>query len=216
MPMKKWVATKLAWARRNPLFFLNALFFPFSVFMFFENSYQSLGLRVWGSLLQLVGVIIVGMDLAGAARYYKRESLWKNTANWLLEGLGKKHAITLGVEAGISMTFAPGVALGTHGPASDSVEDRLIALEKNVEIAHSRITRVDTKVGEVSREFKDDLRKESKTRAKDLAQLHNVLKDAAIGNYAMLQFGGVWLVVGMIFTTFPDELLSVRNWLATL
>lgn len=213
MSMKSWALGQKYWAKRNPLFWWNLGLLAVTINLLtlavcFGSSFQ--WLKYWGACLQLLGVYTVWRDLDQRIRDKGNGSYWRNTWKWLKEFniKARVHGDTFvyegsgGLVAGGAAVTGMGRALNPNAP----LPDRVAVLEDLVDKLEVRLGNVSKKSDQDVEEIKRKVAALKHASNKAVKELRDDLDQAVVGNATMLAFGALWLAVGVILASVPDEI----------
>ena len=101
--------------------------------------------------------------------------------------------------------------------------DRTLPVDQRVARVESNLEQVDKELDSVFREIdqreadaKARVREEARKRDEAVRGLEDKIRDSAIGNFPILVFGAVWLVVGTILSALAPEIVRTvaGQWVA--
>lgn len=101
-----------------------------------------------------------------------------------------------------------GHAVGTSGAtarASQSIEQRVDALERALSAARTEVARVDERVTAEEQARAAAVAGEANQRVQEDARLVAAIREIEVGGLALSLFGLLWLLVGMLLTTGTEE-----------
>lgn len=216
MNLTGFIRGRWSWAKQKPLFWGNLALLGITLLVMFaypgpitEAGPSDARLRIWGMLLQLLGAYTVWHDLTSAARVFGKGGFITSTWEWLKKCLGTQH-IAVGCMTG-SAACIGGRASCTQrraAPADAPIEARLEALEFNLARVDDDLSAAIREIDENASMHSTKLSEERQAReAADLA-LENRLQDTIVGNYAVLAFGALWLVAGIVISTLAPEIVK--------
>lgn len=211
-----WIRRKFAWAKQNPLFWLNILLAVITLLVVKIWQWpESVGLatdfvfRLWGMLLQFVGVLTVWLDLVGSARKFGKGRLFANTWIWLRSFFSS--GVVVGA-VGASLSLMSGRARGTVRrklDPNDSVERRLAALEANIAYIDADLSSAYREIDQRATQLNKKVEEIQDKNNQSINELKTSLEDAAVGNFTKLVFGVVWLAIGTMISTLAPELVLI-------
>jgi hypothetical protein len=163
--------------------------------------------RITGLVLQLLGVSTIAWGLSETRAFFGRPAIASTVRNYFKAApfLPARHVsatanITLG-----GMTVK-GRGYGTENPATPAVEDRLTALESNIQRIHNRITGLEHEYDAEFRQLTAAVKDESSARSSELAAVNSRLERFGTGGIHISAIGAVWLFVGLILSTAGVEI----------
>jgi hypothetical protein len=210
-----WLRHKWAWANRNPLFWANLLLVAFSGLLIFVLPGPSdLRLRMWGMMLQLLGVVTVWLDLTGTARKFGKGGLVRRTLAWLREFAEGSKVIALGGVAAVFAGMKGRAKVRRPIKADAPLPDRVATLETNVELLDKDLDAAYQEIGNRANELDAKIKAESEKHDQAIREVKTSLEDAAVGNFATLAFGAAWLAIGIVLATLASDIvkLAAGQW----
>jgi chromosome segregation ATPase len=96
----------------------------------------------------------------------------------------------------------------TNVDPSAALERQIEAIGKNVDRLRGRLNELQEQLDKRFREHAEALDHETITRAQDDEHLRNRLEAAETGGLHITFAGVVWLLVGVLFATLPQEILG--------
>jgi hypothetical protein len=206
------------WACQNKPFWVNVLLLSLTVVFVaiqpakVNGTPTDLPVRFWGMCLQLIGAYTVWMDMTKTAKDYGLES---KTWEWLKRIFTPARTVNGAANIvldGVSCTATGSVR--TLANPNDPVDKRVSLLEKQMTIVRDQLDTVRHDIAIHKNELTTDIRKRAAELQQQLSTLETQLKDALVGNYAVLNLGAFWLVVGIILSSVAVELTNFfhANW----
>ncbi len=171
----------------------------------------SAAVRYAGMILQFLGLVTVAIGLSQMRRLFGRPSLIARVFGWLerlAAAFGRPKSYTLEASAGSYVVVGEEARLVRGVGPGASVEQRLSILEENV--SHLR-DEVDTKVQGLRQEVatvKESIQRESQERQAGDQELRRTIEEVAIGGLHLETVGLVWLILGVVGTSIPDEIAA--------
>ncbi len=92
------------------------------------------------------------------------------------------------------------------------MEERVLALEKNLPIVHARISAAEKSIDDNYQKTKDLLAAEERHRKASDESLSQRLEATATGGVHITAIGAVWLFFGVILSTAPQEIHKFKVW----
>ncbi len=206
-----------AWVRCGKPLWIGTLFFAMCflasgiVWLFGIAQTISDALRWSGLFLQIIGLGSVVIGLQESRRLFNQPSVFESIREWLLQGIRifKPRHIVIKAEGGaIGISTAFGHARVTSSPQSDSVEDRLFSLERNIEYLRDEIDHLRKDGAEFRKKATEDLVTERKERIAGDEVHAKQLQEAVIGGIHIELAGLIYLLFGITFATIPDEIVA--------
>jgi hypothetical protein len=173
-------------------------------------------IRYAGTCLQVLGLFTVAIGLRQMRLLFGRPSLAASIAQWFKQ-LGNvfapsKDAVVHAGSAAMSMTAGMAGVATTLG-ANASLDERVSALERELTTLrrdlNASIERAHQQVGGVKAELKEERR--ARERADSLTA--KKVEEVAIGGLRLEIVGVLWLILGVLGTSIPQE---VARWVAAL
>jgi len=203
---KKFIITKLDWARGNQLFWANAaLIFATLLILWFPGP-SDLRIRLWGMALQLLGAFTVWHDLAGAARDFGVTGIVKRNLAWVKRGFRNKSPVNGSAEIilGSLASSSSGTVRATlHVGAS--LEERVSMLERRLRQVDDAAVKAQNLINEKERLLRQKIAQLEQSLVSKVEEVNLKLKTAVVGSYPVLLFGAAWLVVGIVLSSVAPE-----------
>jgi hypothetical protein len=210
----------------NPLFWCNVVLIGATILIIFvwkgtmlAGGPSDLRLRLWGMVLQLVGVYTVGYDLMATARQFGKGNPVRKTWAWIRNAFrGKRLALGTG---DFRVEGDTGIMRGKRRwtlDATASMPNRIDALEKNVQAIDESLDKAYEEVDRLRGQMTERIETESAKRDAAVQEVRETMERAAAGNFASLAFGAAWLAVGIILATLAPEIVRIAagDWRAVL
>lgn len=198
-----------AWAKENPLFWCNLLFFIDTLlYTFHYPGPTGLPLRVWSVVLQLFGVATVWYDLSDTARSFGKTSFLRNTVTWLKRLLAKERIEGRAVSLAGTAKGGASVEIKVNRLPGATLDVRVTALESDVRRLSGELLAVDQALAKQTQRLDAGLAAQSAERKEAIERVNKRLEDAAVGNRALLSFGALWLAVGIALGSFAPEIVA--------
>lgn len=170
--------------------------------------------RLAGYLMTFAGVLLVAHGIWETQRLFNRPRLAHRAQAWL-----KRFPLT----AQRRVTGVVGMALGCASVAG-SLTVRKVAkdssLEARVDALEENLRHIETRVSATEQRFLNELQKVNESLASERSErergdhtLRDRLERFSAGGLDFELMGVVWLIVGQLFASFPDE---VGNFLSAL
>jgi len=211
--------TRRRWqiAKANPLFWANLGLVLVSLTIFYFPGPTDFRFRTLGAALQVTAVATIWFDLSATARRYAKTGLLSRTQQWLKHLLTGRPRV---VSADLHGTIAVGDTFSATGSVRISTEG--MTLDQRVSVIERRLDQMEdsaaTHVSRVRTEFRDIRARILQVESSHLQAVESLrgdIAEATVGNYAVLVFGLVWLVVGVLLATNAPEWVKVAkgDWL---
>ena len=169
-------------------------------------------IRLAGMWLQLLGVCTVIWGIRTTRMEFGHRSYREIASSWLnrvSHALLRRHH-TLGAAMSGSAAFSATGTLGAYqikaAGVGASLEDRIRALEENIQLVHDRISQGQRSVDAKFAEAKSHLGEEAKTRAEEDGRTRAMLEATSTVGIHVSAMGAAWLFVGVILGTASPEL----------
>jgi hypothetical protein len=171
-------------------------------------------MRWTGMLLQIGGVGTVAWGLSKTRQLFNQPGIWESIVSWVA-AIPDQVCAPTAVSASIS-EMIPGPSMSAHGQVRASHEDK--SLEEKVSWLLHQVEKLENRM--------EDLRREGRQREKQLEVLieeeaseresadENIsqqIEEVAIGGLHLEFMGVVWLVVGIVLSSFPVVLGGVLS-----
>jgi hypothetical protein len=169
-------------------------------------------IRYAGTVLQVFGLLTIAVGLRHMRKLFGRPTVPRRVRDWFgrfAQAFRRPEPVTLkGTAAGIAMvTGEARVRLGAGAGAS--LEQRLSVLESNLNQLQDEL---DAKICELrskSDEMRNDLRREGEERRAADDTVSRRIEEVAIGGLHLEIVGLVWLMLGVIGASVPDEVAAL-------
>jgi hypothetical protein len=169
-------------------------------------------IRIVGLVLQMLGLGAVVVGIAKTRALFKLPSLLAKAKAWARRCPFRKPATQTISGAGIAVgtAFGKGSAYGKSKPGQNpSTDDRLDALEKNVDNIHARITSIEVDLNSELQKSASALLRESQARQADDQEIRKKLEETSAGGLHISAIGTAWLFVGVFLSTAAPELAAL-------
>jgi hypothetical protein len=180
------------------------------IFSLWPASTPSSAVRYTGMLLQIFGLGTVAFGLGKMRRLFDQPTLVEGLLQWLNDFAKtftppKNVNIKADIILGSSSAYGRGRVTNTPNPGA-SLEERLSAIEVN--LANLQ-TELDAEINTTRGKFKDlkeDLQDETQERGRGDQKITHMIQEVAIGGLHLESIGLLWLILGLIGTSLPEEL----------
>ncbi len=206
----------MSWLTRFARWLTSARLAWFSVFVVALSTYLAFdagtadAVRRWGLALQLLGIVAAAIGIRDTRRLFGKPSFLQLVRSWLASIPGfkpKPQTIEVAFLASAGFSGSPSIWAATKPGAS--VEDRLAAAEKNLQVVESRIIAAESGIETNHREITSKLREESDARQEQDRKLHLRIEAASTDGLHLAAAGAFWLFIGVTMSTVPTELLCL-------
>lgn len=162
-------------------------------------------IRYSGLMLQILGIITVGLGLRNRRVLFGRSSLAGYLQAWFIRWV-KAPSISLSASptSGDSMRVKLSVWRGV--PSDAPIDTRLAALEANLEILKAE-------QADIYKEFREETRKQIKAldsecqlRESDIRKIQTLVDTLGAGGLHLEAVGLFWLIAGVVFGAIPAEI----------
>ena len=165
-------------------------------------------IRLTGLVLQLFGIGTVIWGISETRALFGHPSLASKAKSWLRSfPLLRRNIILAAGAISSSSAFCKGRAFVTHGPGPNpTIETRVEALEKNVDLIHERISSTEKEMDEEFRKATEALKNEEQSRQTEDRAIREKLEATGTGGVHISAIGASWLFVGVILSTAGIEI----------
>ena len=159
--------------------------------------------------LELLGLVIVVLGLRATHSLFDEPTLMQVARDWLKRFPKFKSAIRIVVREGkIGVHGASAMTFGTVSPpATASTEERVAALEENVNQIHNLISEIHQKIDTEGRKHAGALESERRERESADEKTQELLRDATAGGLYLEAMGVIWLFLGIVLATASNEIV---------
>jgi hypothetical protein len=170
-------------------------------------------LRIAGCCLELLGLAIVAYGLRDTRKLFRQPSLLQLWRDWLarfptfyrhIHVVAATGTFTLGGDA---LTAFGSVSLSPTA----SLDERVIALEKNLNQTNALVQQMQKQREEDTRKQAAALDSERRARETEDEKNQRLLEEALAGGLHLETIGVVWLLIGIILSTLSTELALLFN-----
>jgi hypothetical protein len=165
--------------------------------------------RYAGTLLQFCGLALVAHGLSETRRLFGRPSLGAKVVAWfsalkaVIVGPKPTNA-TLQAMSGNFTVKGRASLVHKAGPGSP-LDRRVEILEGNLDRLRDETSERFTEVRQEITATREELGRESAVRQQEQQKASRTLEDLAVGGIHLEMMGFVWLLLGMLFTSVPEE-----------
>lgn len=202
---------KNAWPTWLALVGLIASFFLGWLF----SSTTAAAIRYSGMLLQFLGLALVATGLSELRSFFGRPSLREKLYKWLQQvaaAFRPPKPISLKAADTMHLTTSLDAVLIRKAGPDTPLEKRVSILEENLdrlrEELDDKVKRLRQDVGKLRQEINS----ESEARRAENQKLNKSIEKVAVGGLHLEYIGVLWLFLGIIASTIPDELAALYLW----
>ncbi len=178
-------------------------------------------IRTAGGVLQLLGLLSVALGISQLRRDFGLKGtiaeiiaellhLAKTAVQRVAQMLGRRPAVIHGagaLVAGVTLMRARGKV--RSGPNA-SLEDRIGLLERLIDTLEDAHATLQDTIERDREQFNKALNDERHAREDGDKALKDSVKSLAVGGIRLQTVGLVWLILGVVLTTWSQELVSIR------
>ena len=177
---------------------------------FFTDD-PSVALRISGLVLQFVGTTVVIRDINGTRKLFEKPGMLASVGLWLKSFPPfRPKPITISVPAALLPLSGGGRPhITTSFNSNASLADRISELERVVMGLQNVHAQVDRRIDEVKSELAQKIEAERQERIRGEDSAHQLLRAAQTDDFHISALGAIWLLVGMVMSTMPDELAII-------
>lgn len=181
------------------------------LYTYINNNEPSI--RITGLVLQVLGIATVAWGIKETRALFGQPSLMQVGVKWLKSFPTYSGRIVSGA-ANISLGDA---SLSGRGYISipidptSSVEDRLAALEKNLNYINDRISRTENDLEQSAKLITETIRSEKAIQAQEHQATHQKIEAVSTGGLHISATGALWLLIGVIMSTVPNEIIRLTS-----
>ena len=168
--------------------------------------------RYCGLALQLLGVATVVALLQDKRRTFSRQSLVEQFTQWLAvrpRFRPKAQTISMSGASSSSAIGSATLSIWRHAAQSAPVEDRVTALEGNIETLKQDIESATKRAVESAGRLATELNAERQAREATDSAIRSQIEKFAAGGLHIEATGLVWLIFGIVLATIPTELAKL-------
>lgn len=171
--------------------------------------------RYCGLALQVIGISTVAWGLRARRRLFNLPSLWDNLRAYLGQCLrlgAKPQTNSFSGTGGYSLSGRGRVSSWQGVPPDASIEDRLAALEANVESLKTQQAETDKELQEETRKLIEAADSERRMRESAVIDIRRQLGTLGAGGLQLEWAGVFWLILGVVLATAPSEIAGWLKW----
>ena len=169
-------------------------------------------IRWTGLVLQLLGVATVVWGISETRAFFGYPPIFAAAKGWVTRFPLMRRSVAVAATGVVAFTSTGTMtAEVTNGPGlNPTIESRLDALEKNIEVLHGRITTTKKEMQERFAKANEALSAESASRTAEDERTRGMLETTVTGGVHISAMGATWLFVGVFLSTAAPEL---ADWL---
>lgn len=209
---------KLAWARQNPLFWINISLATMTIILLTQQvpvvngSQSDLRFRLWGMALQLIGAWTVWKDLSATAKKFGKVGMLRRNLAWLQDGfMGHERTLNSEGNNSLNMSCSARASVRRKIDASKSIEERLEILERNFRYIDNDLENALKTIDEQNYELTAKIQEQNSQFNQAINKANMDINDGFSGNYGILLFGLCWLFFGIVFASIAPEIIKITN-----
>lgn len=170
-------------------------------------------IKLAGMILQLMGVYIVAYEIYQTRKYFGQPGILEKIAQFFKDFLAlfKKPQVQAG--AGFAELGALVMAGRGHtefkAKPGDSIERRIEILEAGLNDMSDRLVQTQKEYDNKFEEHSQLIKKESSLRTQGIDGIKQELKTLATGGLHISSMGLVWLTLGIILATIPEQIAKL-------
>jgi hypothetical protein len=171
------------------------------------------GVRFGGTILQIMGLFTVALGLWKTRQLFGRPSLVASLKGYL-KRLGRVFQQPKPVTGSGSITLPAfdirGEGRFRHGlPAGASLDQRVDALEKNLDLLERKFDSKTQNVNKRFAELDERVQRETKERSAADEKVMTQIEEVAVGGLHLESVGLVWLIFGVLGASVPDVIAAL-------
>lgn len=168
-------------------------------------------IRLTGLVLQVLGIGTVIWGISDTRALFGHPSFATKAKSWFGRfPLLRRNVVLAAATGSIGLATCKARAYTTHGPGSNpTLESRVDALEKNVDLIHERISSTEREMDEELRKAGEALKNEEQTRQTEDAAIRQKLEATGTGGVHISAIGASWLFVGVVLSTAGVEIAEL-------
>ncbi|WP_273527059.1 hypothetical protein [Pseudomonas sp.] len=168
-------------------------------------------IRLTGLVLQILGILTVAWGIKETREIFGHPSLITKSIQWFnnFPPYGGK-VITVSVHGSLGgLTGSARGYTSTPIDKNSSIEDRLAAIESNLNHINERISQTENNLYNEVRSVTETLGREKSLREKADNETNQKIEAVSTGGIHISATGALWLLLGVIMSTAPNELLAL-------
>ncbi|MBT0964248.1 hypothetical protein [Denitromonas iodatirespirans] len=168
-------------------------------------------IRLTGLILQVLGIGTVIWGISETRALFGHPSFAAKAKSWFGRfPLLRRNVVAAAAATSIGVDTCRARAYTTHGPGPNpTLDSRVDALEKNVDLIHERISSTEREMDEEFRKAGEALRNEEKARQIEDTVIREKLEATGTGGVHISAIGASWLFVGVVLSTAGVEIAEL-------
>jgi len=208
--VRQYAFELFAWLRRGPLVALVAVTtFVFLIFFFVPCVERQI--RISGMVLQLAGVILVGVGLRDTRQAFDDQPTTLGAIKQWWSGrprFGPKHTVV--AAAGVSVgAFSGSARMRVGAGPNTSLDQRVTMLEQGYASLFDEVGTLSGEVKKKTDELSKALKAEQGARAQAITQTKDQLKRAVAEGIPLASVGVIFFLLGVTAGTASPEIASI-------
>ncbi|MGH8602976.1 MAG: hypothetical protein ACREXR_09455 [Gammaproteobacteria bacterium] len=168
-------------------------------------------IRITGLVLQILGILTVAWGIKETRELFGQPSLIAKGLQWFKNFPPYGGRIITG-SANVTLGAISGSARGYAWAPIDqnsSIDDRLAAIEKNLNHINDRISQAENNLDNQVRSITEIINHEKSIREQADNETHQRLEAVSTGGLHISATGALWLLLGVTMSTVPNEILAL-------
>lgn len=214
--LRAFVISIISWLRRTLAWLRTAQLLAFTLAVVAAALWISFGLgtektvRLSGVGLQLLGIAAAAFGIRDTRRMFGKPSLLQSIRSWFAARPKRNGTAHIVGAVGLASATSFGRASGSVGtPAGAPIQQQIDALEKNLRALDGRLNTAEGAIETNQRDLDAKLASEAADRAEADRLLGLRIEAAQTDGLSLAAAGALWLAVGIVLSTAPNELLSL-------
>lgn len=205
----RWQVLKKAAKDAWPAWLLIAglLFAGFVMWLFLATPND--GVRYAGTILQALGLGTVAIGLRQTRQKFRHPAVGTKIKNWfknIASAFKAPEPITLQVSDGVSVTTGIDAILTVEPGPDTTIEQRVVLLEQKVKALRQELNTQIKEANHTIDIIKKEMQRESEERQTADKKTNQLIEEMGVGGIHLEIVGLVWLFLGVILTSIPDEI----------
>lgn len=206
----RWVCSVGRWLREAWLFWLTLVVLGLCALpVLYRRSEPSV--RIAGTALQVLGTLVVAVDIWRALQDFGRPNYIQRFAGWLTRfPRWKPRVMSIsGTLRGGSSSMSGGRLTAWHGVSDpENIKGRLSALEANLGTVRQHVEESDARLTSSLSVLKSEVEAERVARESGDSALHSKLEAIRLDGLDWAAAGFVWVIVGTVVAGLSTELAA--------
>lgn len=175
-----------------------------------NGSPSDFHVRLLAAVLQLIGAGTVWYDLTHATKEYGEGPSWQKLRAYIKSVFVKPQPTQAGMAwvEGVDTVAAIGKVTVQLDPQRP-LETRMADLESFAQRLDSELGSLQALTVQQKLELTAEIKERTGELRRGVERVESQLKRALIGNFSILNFGVIWLMVGIILASFPAEITGI-------